>query len=113
MAATYSAELVAGCPEAADDSTVSDEALRACAYWLVETAAVALTAQPFRDRTWGVSTVGQRLAYRAAVFTGMTDAAGRYRELASVVTRLVAALGLDGDDMPLYPAFGGPAPAGQ
>lgn len=111
MAAAYRAELVAGCPAAADDSMVSAEALRACAYWLVETVAVALTARPFRDRTWGISTVGQRLAYQAAVFTGMTDRAGRYRELASVVTGLVAALGLDGDDMPPYPAFGGPASA--
>lgn len=111
MAAAYRAELVAGCPEAADDSTVSDEALRACAYWLVETATVALTARPFRDRTWGISTVGQRLASRAGVFRGMTDAAGRYRELASVVSRLAAVLDLDADDMPLYPAFGGPAPA--
>ena len=113
MEEAYRAELVAGYPEAADDSTFATGALTACAYWLVETATVALGAHPFRNRVWGISTVGQRLASRTAVFAGMTNTAGRYRALAGVLSRLVDVLGLEAEDMPLYPAFGGPVPAGS
>ena len=110
MEDAYRTELVAGCPVAADDSMYGMEALRACAYWLVETATVTLSTGPFRDRTWGISTVGQRLAYRAAIFGELADDAGVYPALALALRRLVATLGLQADDMPLYPAFGGPAP---
>jgi hypothetical protein len=112
MEGAYRAELAAGYPEAADDTAFAAGALTACAYWLVETAAVALSAQPFHDRTWGISTVGQRLAYRTTVFTAMAETADHYRPLARALSRLVAALGLDTEEMPTYPAFGGPALAG-
>ena len=113
METAYRAELVAGYPEAADDATFATEALTACAYWLVETATVALGAHPFRNRPWGIATVGQRLAYRVALFAEMTDTAGRYRALAGLLSRLVEVLRLDAEDLPLYPAFGGPAPPGS
>lgn len=111
MESAYRSELVHGCHAAEDDASFAIEAATACAYWLIETTAVALSATPFRDFTWGVSTVGQRLALRIALFTELAEETGNYRALADVLRRLVDALGVADEQMPLYPAFGGPPPS--
>ena len=109
----YRAELVRGCPAATDDAAFAIEAVTATAYWLIETTTVALRAMPFRDFEWGTSTIGQRLTLRVALFAELTDEVGSYRGLAALLMRLVDLLGIAEEEMPLYPAFGGPpvAPA--
>ena len=57
---------------------------------------------------WGTWTIGQRLALRAALFADVAEAAGRFLALAGLLARVVDVLGLAGEQMPPYPAFGGP-----
>jgi len=108
MEESYRAELARGLPAAKDDPAFAGEVLTAIAYWLIETITVALAEPPFRDFQWGISTIGQRLALRVALFAELADEVGTYRALASVLTGLVDLLGLAAEEMPLYPAFGGP-----
>jgi hypothetical protein len=104
----YRAELIRGCPAAEDDAAFVEAVVTATAYWLIETTTVALSERPFRDFQWGISTLGQRLALRVALFAELTEEVGKYGALAAVLTRLVDILGLAASEMPLYPAFGGP-----
>jgi hypothetical protein len=113
MEAAYRSELVRSCPAARDDAAFAIEAATATAYWLVETTTVALAVVPFRDVQWGVSTVGQRLALRVARFARLSEEIGAYRALAALLVRLLDVLGLADRQMPLYPAFGGPAIPGR
>lgn len=108
MEEAYRSELVRGCPAAKDDAAFAIAAATATAYWLIETTTVALAAMPFRDWQWGISTIGQRLALRVALFTELSEQTGSYRALAALLARLVDLLGLADQHMPLYPAFGGP-----
>lgn len=104
----YRSELLVGCPAAEDEARFAAEAVAATAYWLVETTTIALSTTPFRDFVWGTSTIGQRLALRAALFAELAVDSGSYLALSALLTRLVEALGLADEEMPLYPAFGGP-----
>ena len=56
----------------------------------------------------GTSTIGQRLALRAALFAELAADSGSYLALSGLLTRLVEVLGLADEEMPLYPAVGGP-----
>ncbi len=109
MEQSYRSELVRGCPAAADDRSFALAAATGCAYWLIETTTIALLTLPSGDSQWGISTVGERLALRAQLFTELADAVGDYGALANLVSHLVEVLGLTDARMPLYPAFGGPA----
>lgn len=104
----YRSELVLGCPAAEDDGRFAGEVVAATAYWLVESTTVALSTMPFRDFAWGTSTIGQRLALRAALFAELSAGTGSYPALSALLSRLVEVLGLADEEMPLYPAFGGP-----
>ena len=64
---------------------------------------------PSGDFTWGISTIGERLALRAELFAQLAGEVGEYAALAALVVRVVETLGLTDTRMPLYPAFGGPA----
>lgn len=108
MEEAYRSELVLGCPAAKDDARFAGEAVAATAYWLIETTTVAISTMPFRDFVWGTSTIGQRLALRTALFAELAADSGSYLALSALLTRLVDVLGLADEEMPLYPAFGGP-----
>ncbi len=81
MEQAYRSELVLGCPAAEDDAAFAIETVTATAYWLIETTAVALSSTPFRDFQWGISTIGQRLAHRVALFAELADEAGSHQGL--------------------------------
>lgn len=113
MEESYREELARECRAAVDDQLFTRAAATACAYWLIETTTVALASLPSGDSVWGTSTIGERLALRAELFAELADAAGEYRGLAALLSRLVETLALTDASMPLYPAFGGPElPAG-
>jgi hypothetical protein len=104
----YRSELVRGCRAAEDDAAFAVEVATATAYWMIETTTMALSTLPVGDVQWGISTIGQRLALRVALFDELTDEIGCYRDLAALLLRLRDLLGLANEEMPLYPAFGGP-----
>lgn len=108
MEAAYRSELIRACTAAKDDGAFASEAMTATAYWLIETTTVAVGSMPFSDFTWGTATIAQRLALRVALFAEAAEETASYGALAGLLTRLVDALGIADEEMPLYPAFGGP-----
>ena len=68
MEAAYRAELIQGCPEAADDTLFYHAVVEACAYWaltmcewIVQREAWYDPPKPMQqDRQWGIATLRQR-----------------------------------------------------
>jgi hypothetical protein len=109
MEAAYRAELVAGCPPAADDATFRSAMLRACAAWLIWTTSWLLPRVTEHDRPMGpVSTYRQGILLRLDTFAVMAAEAGELPALRRFSERLAAALRRhwpEAATMPLYPAF--------
>jgi hypothetical protein len=106
----YRAELVKGCPAAADDALFNRELIKACASWTLSSFEFYQEVGSIweHDRSWGTSTTRQRaiarlqlLAEAAAEF-GMLEALGA---TAAILARRLQALWPEVQPMEVYPAF--------
>jgi len=108
LEATYRAELVAGCPEAADDALFIPALVSANAYWAIASVSWSLEEALKEDDQWGLSTVRQRHPLRLANFAEISEQFGVLPALAATARALEAklrALWADGELMPLYQPF--------
>jgi hypothetical protein len=106
MENAYRAELIKGCPEAADDERFYRAVVEACAACLIN-AHNALTL--LGDNQWGISTMRQRALLRFDIFWKMSEEYGHLKSVGATVRaiakKLRAQWPVEADAMPYYPAF--------
>jgi hypothetical protein len=110
MEAAYRAELVQGCPAAADDTLFQRAVVEACAYWgLVMCSWFDIPKLRAEDGTWGISTLRQRVLLRSPILARITAEAGHLEALGAafgaLADNLRATWPPEAGEMPLYPAF--------
>jgi len=106
MEAAYRAELIKGCPEAADDERFYLAALEACAACVINSHNARTLLE---DHRWGISTMRQRALLRFDIFWKMTEDYGHLKSVGATVrgiaNKLRAQWPAEADAMPYYPAF--------
>ena len=110
MERAYRAELVQGCPAAADDELFYRAVVDACTYWVLNmfhfTPVADLLAA---DKPWGIATLRQRYMLRLPIVAQLMaehqhlEALGT--TLRAMVTRLQQLWPAAVDDVPYYAAF--------
>jgi thiamine kinase-like enzyme len=108
MESAYRAELVKGCPEAADDSAFEAALVEVCAFWLLNTLGWQLQGALREDRTWGIATVRSRLLSRLETFVTIAGERRQLPAVRGVAERLLEVLRERWREAPLlphYPAF--------
>jgi hypothetical protein len=106
----YRAELVKGCPAAADDTLFNRELVKACATWTLTSFEFYNEVGTFweRDGSWGTSTTRQRAIARLELLAEATAEFGMLEALgatAAILARRLQALWPELEPMSLYPAF--------
>jgi len=94
MEAAYRAELVTGCPEAAEDAIFCAALVDACAWWML---ALVTTYWPLaealhEDRRWGIATMRQRQLLRLDTFATATEVYGHRPALGELAFETAAQL---------------------
>ena len=109
MEEAYRAELVKGCPEAADDTLFYCAVVEACVFWMLDWYhEFPLPALLEKDRNIVTSTVRQRLLMRSAILARTTEELGHMEAIGATVRSIAAklrAIWPEADDMLYYPAF--------
>lgn len=107
LEATYRAELVRGCPAAADDAAFGRALVHACAYWMVVTLGWHLIQALTEDQPWGISSLRPRQRLRLDTFMAASETFGHLPALAATARALAGRLRerWPEADMPLYPPF--------
>jgi hypothetical protein len=103
----YRAELVNGCPAAADDTLFYREVVKACAFWALRSFEFYQSIWE-ADGTWGISTVRQRAIVRFELLAQATAEYGYLEALGATagdLARRLQALWPDVAPMPYYPPF--------
>lgn len=113
MEAAYRAELVQGCPEAANETRFSQELVHACAYWVLLLCQFnTLSLLLRRDQRWGPATMRQRVLARFAQFAQTTAEFSYLETLGQVFAALASHLQgqwpAEATQLPLYAAFRSP-----
>lgn len=107
---TYRAELVKGCPEAADDQRFRRELVHACAYWVLMFCRFnAISHFTTEDQSWGPFTMRQRILTSFERFV-QTTAEFHYLEALgalfhAIVSELRNRWPVHTQQLPTYPAF--------
>ena len=105
--AVYRAELVKGCPAAADDALFNKTLAVACAYWTLF-ALEFYRALWSEDLLWGISTERQRVITRFDALAHTCEEFGCLHSLgriSRVLANKLQALWPDVEPMPIYPPF--------
>jgi ankyrin repeat protein len=109
MEVAYRAELVKGCPAAADDDIYLRAIAECCGGWVLTTANWSLRNALDYDPVWGVATHRQRVLMRLEAFADLASRAGHLESLGETARRLRAALHVRWEPYTLpiamYPAF--------
>jgi hypothetical protein len=110
MEEVYRAELVKGCPEAADDTLFYRAVVESCALWMLDWYHEFPLAQLLeKDRMIVTSTVRQRLLLRSEIFSRTTEEFGHLEAFGETVkaiaTKLSEVWPPDEYALPYYPAF--------
>jgi len=108
--ALYRAELVKGCPAAADDALFNRELVKACANWSIASFEFYTEVGAFweEDGTWGTSTTRQRAIARLELLAEATAEFGMLEALgatAGALAQRLQALWPELEPMGVYPAF--------
>jgi len=109
LEAAYRAELVRGCPVAADDRLFAQGLGDACGYSLLEW--LRWWAEPFtphEDYRWGLASIRSRIIVRLETLINSAtefDLLPHLRSSASQLLTTLQAHWPDAEPMPLYPAF--------
>jgi hypothetical protein len=111
MEAAYRAQLVRGCPEAANDALFNRELVRVSAAWLIFSRTRWLDGAHREDWRWGISTWRQRVLVRLDALAATTEEFGCLPAMGETARRSARALRAiwppEADAMPFYPAFRG------
>jgi hypothetical protein len=106
MEAAYRAELIKGCPEAADDERFYRAVVEACAACVINSHNAM---ELLEDHRWGISTMRQRALLRFDIFWKMVEDYGHLKSVGGTVRtiaeKLRAQWPAEADEMPYYPAF--------
>lgn len=107
MERCYRAELIKGCPEAADDKLFYRAVIEACACWALNTCRMDPIERLFeKDIEWGIASVRARIMTRFEVVANLSQQFGHLEALGTsfgvVATKLREVWS---EEMPLYPAF--------
>lgn len=109
MEAAYRAELVRGCPAAADDTLLAHAVAEACAFWILRMGQwKQLTRALESDYEWGIATGRQRFLLRLPMVARTLGEIGHLDALGASFARMAnAALRRWPDLAPMlyYPAF--------
>jgi hypothetical protein len=108
MDVAYRAELVRGCPAAADDPLFRTQLVAACAWWTITTVSWHLLVALEKDGEWGVSTVRQRQILRLDTFAATSEELGHLEAIGAAARAMAARLRVlwpPEAEMPLYPPF--------
>jgi ankyrin repeat protein len=109
MEAAYRAELVKGCPAAADDAAYLRAVAESCGAWVLSTVRWLFSRTLEYDPVWGVATYRQRILTRLAAFAGLARQAAHLETLGETVEHLHAVLRSRWEPFTLpmacYPAF--------
>lgn len=108
MEMAYRAELVKGCPEAADDTLFFRSVVEACAYWAIHSRLNFIQKVWEEDHKWGISTQRQILLLCFDIFGQVSEEFGHLEALGATVRDIAAKLRArwtDLEKMPYYPAF--------
>ncbi len=106
MEAAYRAELIKGCPEAADDERFYRAVVEACAACVINSHNAGTLLE---DHPWGISTMRQRALLRFDIFWKMTEDCDHLKSVGATVRmiaeKLRAQWPAEAAAMPYYPAF--------
>ena len=108
MEMAYRAELVKGCPEAADDTLFFRSVVEVCAYWAIHSRLNFIEQVWEKDHKWGISTQRQILLLCFDIFGQVSEEFGHLEALGTTVRDIAAKLRkhwTDLEEMPYYPAF--------
>lgn len=112
MEATYRAELIRGCPAAAEEQLFRPAVVEACAFWMLKWATSewrGLLKVLEDDITWGLATVRQRWLMRSDIFVQLTQTTGYLESLGATFADLAVYLRgrwpPEANDVLPYPAF--------
>jgi hypothetical protein len=112
LEAAYRAELVKGCPEAADDALFFKALVAMCGYWTTRTLGWSLAGALEKDESWGISSMRPRALLRLDTLIVASEQFGHLPALATTASHLVMklrSLWPPETEMPLYPPFRPPA----
>lgn len=105
----YRAELIKGCPEAANDQVFYQALTEACAYVTIAMWHWAFPHILTQDEAWGVSSYRQRLLKRLDILTQTAATVGHLEAVGatahSIAKKLRARWSTEVGFMPYYPAF--------
>jgi len=106
MEAAYRAELIKGCPEAADDERFYRAVVEACAACVINSHNAGTLLE---DHRWGISTTRQRALLRFDIFWKMTEDYGHLKSTGATIRMIAEKLRAqwpsEAAAMPYYPAF--------
>lgn len=110
MEAAYRAELVKGCPEAADDTLFYRAVVESCAFWMLDWYhEFPLDQLLEKDPMIVTSTVRQRLLLRSEILARITEEFGHLEAFGETVKAIAAKLSEiwtpEENELPYYPAF--------
>ena len=108
METAYRAELVKGCPEAADDTLFFRSIVEACGYWATHSRLNFIEKVWEEDHKWGISTQRQILLLCFDIFGQASEEFGHLEALGTTVRDIAVKLRerwTDLEEMPYYPAF--------
>ncbi|HEY5002934.1 MAG TPA: hypothetical protein VII61_07270 [Ktedonobacteraceae bacterium] len=109
MEAAYRAELVKGCPAAADDILFYRAVVEACAYWLLKSYSwVPLSKVLESDRMIIAASDRQRFLTRTDIFAQTSEQFGHLEAIGTTMRTLAAKLRArwsETEEMTYYPAF--------
>lgn len=109
MLATYRAELVRGCPAAADDTLFYHAVVAACVFWLLDWYHdVPVSRLMEKDRTLAAASDRQRSLLRSEIVAQLTEEFGHLEAIGVAVRAIAAKMRAswpETESMPYYPAF--------
>ena len=109
MEAAYRAELIKGCPAAADDTLFYHAVAEACALWMLDWYhEFPLATLLEKDRMIVTSTVRQRLLARSEILAQVTEEIGHMEAIGATVRAIATKLRTywpEMEPLPYYPAF--------